>query len=35
MNFLNYRAFVDNKIYKVVNWSESFIILSRKFVLLF
>lgn len=31
MNFLNYRAFVDNKIYKVVNWSESFIILSRKF----
>lgn len=31
MSFLNYRAFVDNEIYKVVNWSESFIILSRKF----
>ena len=31
MNIPNFRTYVDNKIYKVVNWSESFIILSRKF----
>ena len=31
MVFHNYRAYVDNKIYRVVNWSENFIVLSRKF----
>ena len=31
MNIPNYRACVDNKIYNVVGWNGSFIILSRKF----
>lgn len=31
MNIPNYRAYVDNKIYSVVGWNGSFIILSRKF----
>lgn len=31
MNIPNFRAYVDNKIYSVVGWNGSFIILSRKF----
>lgn len=31
MGFLNYRVFVDDKLYRVVQWSEDFIIVSRKF----
>ena len=30
MSILNYRAFVDNKMYKVVGWIGDFITLSRK-----
>lgn len=31
MGFLNYRAFVDNKMYKIVGWMGDFITLSRKY----
>lgn len=31
MNIPNFRAYVDSKIYSVVGWNGSFIILSRKF----
>ena len=31
MSILNYRAFVDNKLYKVVGWIGDFITLSRKY----
>lgn len=31
MNIPNYRAYVDEKIYRVVGWNGDFIILSRKF----
>lgn len=31
MNIPNYRACVDEKIYRVVGWNGNFIILSRKF----
>ena len=30
MSVLNYRAFVDNKMYKMVGWMGDFITLSRK-----
>ncbi len=30
MGLLNYRAFVDNKMYKIVGWMGDFITLSRK-----
>lgn len=31
MSVLNYRAFVDNKMYKMVEWRGDFITLSRKY----
>lgn len=31
MNFPNFRAFVDNKMYKVIGWSPEFVFLSRKY----
>ena len=31
MCVLNYRAFVDNKMYKMVEWRGDFITLSRKY----
>ena len=31
MSVLNYRAFIDNKMYKMVEWRGDFITLSRKY----
>lgn len=31
MGFVNYRVFVDDEFYRVVHWTEDFVVISRKF----